>query len=100
MSNIEFRLYYDEKGKVITYTTENLEGNYVVISKEQYSESRFDVIVNSGKIYRSERESVAYVLKTHDYDGVPCSPHDINIVVDENVKHSKWKIEINRLKKN
>ena len=29
----EFRLYYDESGKVICYTCEKLPGNYIVIDK-------------------------------------------------------------------
>jgi len=36
----EFRLYYDEKGKVVTYTCEKLEGNYIVIDKHVFAQAR------------------------------------------------------------
>jgi hypothetical protein len=34
----EFRLYYDEKGNVICYTCEKLEGNYVIIDAQTFAE--------------------------------------------------------------
>ena len=41
----EFRLYYDDKGYVITYTCEKLEGNYIVIDALAFAEARPDVRV-------------------------------------------------------
>jgi hypothetical protein len=46
----EFRLYYNETGKVICYTCEKLDGNYIVIDASIYAAGRPDVRVIDGKI--------------------------------------------------
>ena len=58
----EFRLYYDDKGKVVTYTCEKLEGNYLLIDAQTYAEGRPDVRVLDGKIIRISANAVVSKL--------------------------------------
>ena len=48
----EFRLYYDERGKVITYTCDKLEGTYIVVDALTFAEARQDIRVVDGKLSR------------------------------------------------
>jgi hypothetical protein len=50
---LEYLLYYDIDGKPVTYACEaqkDLQYNSIAITKEQYEESRFDIVVKNGKI--------------------------------------------------
>jgi hypothetical protein len=42
---IEFRLYYDEHGNVISYSMEDLPGNYIAIDRVTFEQTRFDIKV-------------------------------------------------------
>jgi hypothetical protein len=90
MVELEYRLYYDDAGRVITYTTEKLEGNYIVITREQYSECRMDVVVVEGKIVRTERNRAVYVLEKNT-GGVKTSKYDINIIINDG-DGNYWKL--------
>jgi hypothetical protein len=79
----EFRLYYDDNGKVITYSTEKIAGKkYIVITKEQYSESRPDVIVVNGKVLETHTTKTISRLTKNASVGTPCSKYDVNVIVD------------------
>ncbi len=86
----EFRLYYDEKGYVITYTCEKLEGNYVVIDTTTYAEARPDIRVIDGKLVRSTVGAVIAKLYPAD-NGVLCEREDLSIITDTNGQH--WKLK-------
>lgn len=87
----EFRLYYDDKGKVITYSGDkSIEGNYIVIDALTFAEARYDIRVVEGKITRPNIKQV-YKLMPSD-TGISCHPYDISIIVDEDVDNIKWKL--------
>lgn len=88
----EFRLYYDDNGKVITYTCDDLPGNYLVITKEQYHECRHDVIVKKGKIIPVHLYNSSYKLVKSN-TGVYCSKYDINIIVSEQEDGVFWNVK-------
>ena len=91
----EFRLYYDDKGYVITYTCENLEGNYVIIDALTYAESRPDVRVIDGQIIRNNRVSVVSKL-CKDTEGVLCEIEDVSIITETNGQY--WKLKTHELR--
>lgn len=80
--DIEFRLYYDEQGKVITYTSENLSGNYLVITKEQYNEARNDVLVKDGKIIYTHKTTHIMKYTKNLARGIQTSKYDINVITE------------------
>lgn len=46
----ENRLYYNDAGQPITYSQEELEGTYIVVDQQTFSECRMDVLVIDGKV--------------------------------------------------
>jgi hypothetical protein len=94
----EFRLYYDEKGNVICYTCEKLEGNYVIIDAQTFAEGRPDLRVIEGKISTVNPAFIVSKLMP-DSEGIDCSSEDISIVVsDKSIKKQKWKLHTYELR--
>lgn len=89
----EFRLYYDDKGKVVCYSCEKIEGTYIVIDAATYAAGRPDVRVIDGKISTAVPSLVVSKLMPN-IEGVSCAEEDISIVVDSNYKDKiiKWKL--------
>lgn len=78
----EFRLYYDDKGKVLFYTCEKPEGNYIVIDADTFAQGRPDVRVVDGKLSTVSAGSIVSKL-VPDTTGIKCAIEDISIIVDE-----------------
>lgn len=91
----EFRLYYDERGNVITYTCEKLEGNYIVIDAMTFAEARPDVKVADGKVVRVGTGAVISRLYP-DTEGVMCEKEDISIVTNKDGQY--WKLKTYELR--
>jgi hypothetical protein len=89
----EFRLYYDDKGKVLFYSCEKPEGNYIVIDAATYAAGRPDVRVIDGKISTAIPSLVVSKLMPN-IEGTSCTEEDISIVVDDSYKGktTKWKL--------
>lgn len=86
----EFRLYYDDKGQVVTYTCEKLEGNYIVIDALMFAEARPDVRVVAGKVVRAGSGAVISRLYP-DKTGVLCEAEDVSIITEAAGKY--WKLK-------
>ena len=78
----EFRLYYNETGRVVCYTCEKLEGKYIVIDAATFAQSRPDLRVIDGRISVVNPGSVVSKLTQSDI-GTSCAAEDISILVDE-----------------
>lgn len=87
----EFRLYYDSEGRAITYTCEHLAGSYIVVTHQQYSEARNDVVVKNGKITYTNKVSQFSKMIKNSSEGTKTSKYDINILTD--VDFVFWKYE-------
>lgn len=95
----EFRLYYDEKGHVVTYTCEKLEGNYIVIDALTFAEARPDVRVVDGRLSRvNDIVIITKIVRDNDGD-VSCPIEDMSIVVNDTYDGAinKWKLKIYEL---
>lgn len=86
----EFRLYYDDKGNVLTYTCEKLEGNYVVVDPITFAEARPDVKVIDGKLIKASQGGVASRLFLSD-EGQLCEIEDVSIITTTNGRY--WKLK-------
>lgn len=49
---LEYRLYYNDLGEPLFYSTDNELGNYIIIDKETYTAGRYDVQVINGKLIK------------------------------------------------
>lgn len=90
----EFRLYYDDKGYVVCYTCEKLEGNYIIIDAMTYAESRPDVRVIDKKIVRASTGAVISRLYKDDA-GTLCEREDISIITTEDGQY--WDLKTHAL---
>lgn len=89
----EFRLYYDDEGKVICYTGDkSVTGNYIVIDTQTFAEARPDVRVINGVISRANPSQVVYKLMPNNNQGTNCHVEDISVIVEPNTKSTKWKL--------
>lgn len=92
----ELRLYYDTDGKIITYTCENLPGEYIVVTPQQFAEARPDALVKNGKLVYTHR--LSHVTKlTSAQTGIKTSHWDINIVVEPEQEGCFWDISVNEV---
>jgi hypothetical protein len=93
-----FRLYYDDTGKVICYTCEELEGNYIVIDAQTYAEARPDIRVIDGKISTVPVSMLVSKLMPGE-TGTKCASEDMSIVVGDDYEGTTthWKLNIYEL---
>jgi hypothetical protein len=96
----EFRLYYDEKGHVVTYTCEKREGNYIVVDALTFAQARPDVRVIDGRISTVQPAMVITKLMPDTTHGTLCAEEDVSIVVQTNHagKIQKWNLNIYELR--
>lgn len=88
---IEYRLYYDDTGSPLYYSTEDLEGNYVTVSKEEHTLGRYDItIVNEKIIYPTE---YIYQKLIPSVEGTVCNTNDVSIVSDNGQEWSLKRYE-------
>lgn len=76
----EYRVYYDETGKILQYTTQKLSGNYIVITREQYAFQNLNAVVLNGVLVDKSRKSMTTVLVKNFVDGVSTSKYDISVL--------------------
>jgi len=90
---VQFRVYYDDSGKVLFYTCDKPEGNYLIIDNTTFAEKRFDVKVVDGKLVRLVPGLIISKLLPCD-SGKECAKQDISIVVDKKFKGEiqNWKM--------
>lgn len=89
---IEYRLYYDDTGKVLFYTCDRLEGNYIVVDQQTYSEMRYDWRVVDGKLTKLIPGIIISKLKPNK-EGVICAKDDVSIIVNKSFKNKQtWKL--------
>jgi len=92
----EFRLYYDDNGKVICYTGDKtLPGNFIVIDALTFAAARPDVRVVDGKIAQAAASFTVSKLMPNDSEGVDCHNEDISIIVDTTYSGNKIKWKLN-----
>lgn len=90
---VEFRLYYDEFGKVLFYTCEKPEGNYIIVDQQTYAEMRHDWRIVDGKLTKLIPGIIIHKLKPNNNDGKTCAMDDISVIVDEDYDNKqKWKL--------
>jgi hypothetical protein len=95
----EFRLYYDDNGKVLFYSCEKPEGNFIVVDDVTYSAGRYDVRVIDGVIHKNSEFAMVTKLE-RSTEGTRCAVEDISIIVsnDYQGKTQTWRSETHEFK--
>lgn len=86
----EFRLYYDDKGQVICYSCEKLDGDYILIDTMTFAEARPDVRVIDGRLVRAGTGAVISKLY-RSTEGVLCEIEDVSIITETEGQY--WKLK-------
>lgn len=82
-----YRLYYNEQGRLLFYSMEDLPGLWVEIDQDLYSRSPHRVRVIAGQVHELEwRQSVKI---RPGQTGTPCHPEDVTIIYDD-PKAQRW----------
>ena len=86
-----YKVYYNkETGKPLQYTTDEQDGDYIVITKQQYAESRYDSVVINEKL-TTANDAVRWSKLVPSNEGVACAINNV-MIVDSN-SSTKWKIK-------
>ena len=93
MNSPEFRLYYDDTGKVLFYTCEKLDGNFIVVNSDVYFQSRFDIKIVDNKIISIYGKKIIAKLQPNT-NGTGCYANDISIIYD-GPNSKKWSLTLN-----
>jgi len=88
-----WRLYYDEQGSPMFYSMEDLPGNYIDVTPEQYSLSSMQVRVVNGKLQQLSNKQTKKLMPSST--GTPCYPNNVAIVVDADSEHQCWRMKYN-----
>ena len=89
-----FRLYYDEHGHPVSYSMEDLPGNYIDIDADTYRLSSHCVRVINGKLIHITPKKTVTKLVPGSV-GTSCLTDNVSIIVDEQQPHTKWSLKSN-----
>jgi len=86
-----YRLYYNnDTGEPITYSMEELKGDFVTVTKQQYTEGRYDVIVKDNGIFKLN--SIQCIRKlVPDQKGIACDL--TNVLILDPTSNKKWNVK-------
>lgn len=100
-SDIEYRLYYDDKGEIVYYLagiySENDKGpsgTFIVIDVDTYTARSPYVKVVDGKVCNKQ---MGVVTKLVHGEGLKCAVEDVSIVVYDNYASTEWRLKISEL---
>ena len=89
--DFDYKLYYNkETGKPLQYTTDKQDGDCIVITKQQYAESRYDSVVVNGKL-TTVNNAVRWSKLVPSNEGVACATNNV-MIIDSN-SLTRWKIK-------
>lgn len=84
----EYRLYYNDDGTPREYSRFEMDGEYVVVSKQIFDEKRFDVYVKDGKLINPNHITQYRKLVPSD-EGTETLVDDITIIG----QGQRWKVK-------
>jgi len=86
----EYKLYYNkENGEPLFYSMDCVDGDFVIVDKKTYSEGRYDVYVEGGKLFKKTFKDISK-LTQHGNETI-CHRDDISVVSDNGVA---WSLRI------
>jgi hypothetical protein len=90
-----YRLYHDNQGHPLFYSMDDLPGNYIEITQEQYAQNASNVRVRDGKLVPVTWTTSQKIVPGET--GVACDPRDVAVIVahEPSTKWSKRTYETN-----
>lgn len=92
--SLEYKVYYNADGSIITYTTEELPGEYIVVTKEQWAEARPDARVVDGQLVYTHIKRHVFKLEPTTGGKYRSATWDMNILLGEqdDIEAKNWGI--------
>jgi len=87
-----YKLYYDDLGKPLFYTTQDLPGNYIEITVADFFAASMNVIVKNNCLEKIEKNQIRK-LKPSSIAGTQCHPADVSIVVSKDSDYKLWCVD-------
>ena len=84
----QYRVYYNDDGDVVAYTTEDLPGKYLTVTAHEFALASRRVRVKDGQLVARKQVS-SHKLVPSD-TGTACHPHDVAVIVGPDQPHQKW----------
>ena len=79
-----------DTGEPIAYSMEELKGDFVTVTKEQYTVGRYDVFVKDNSLVSIH--SINYLRKlVPSTDGIACDK--TNVLILDEASSTKWKLK-------
>jgi hypothetical protein len=88
---LEYRLYYDENGFPLFYTTEDLPGVYIIVDQETFLNGPKNIKIIDGKIVEAKIAWLKKIIPSQQ--GISCHPQDVCVVVDSSQPHTNWRLK-------
>jgi hypothetical protein len=88
---VTYRLYHDSDNRPLFYTMEDLPGNYIQVSREDYVVGSMNVRINNGQLTYITTHRFNKLIPSNT--GTPCYPHNVCVVVDPAKPHTKWSLK-------
>lgn len=86
-----YRLYHDQNGCPLFYSMEDLPGDYIDITVDQFNRSNSHVRVVDGRLIEKSFDNLKLVPSTSR--GQYCCSTDVSIVVDSSQSHRRWEFK-------
>lgn len=87
---ILYRVYYNDDGHPITYSMDDMPGNYIDISREDYLLASMDSRVINGRLVHPVKNMSIKIRP--GAAGTACHPQNVCVVVDDNKSNMKWSV--------
>jgi hypothetical protein len=81
-TKLEFRLYYDGEGNPVTYTSEDLSGDYLVVDQDTYAQGRYDIRIINREIVPLNDFTIYNKMVPAD-SGTACNPNNALLIEPE-----------------
>jgi hypothetical protein len=88
---LEYRLYYDENGFPLFYSTDDIPGMFIKIDQETFLNGPKHIKVIDGKIVEAEITWLKKIIPSSQ--GTSCHPQDVCVVVDSDQPHTNWRLK-------
>jgi hypothetical protein len=83
----EYMLYYDkDNGKPLFYSMDIVDGDYIIVDKEEYTQANYNVYVKDGALVKKVFKDISKL--TQYGNETMCCDSDISIVSDKGINWS------------
>ena len=87
----EYRLYHDENGFPLFFSTEELPGNYIVVDQDIFFGGARNIRVLDGKLKIYQTVFGKKLIPTDQ--GQACDARNVCVIVPEDQPHIKWNLK-------